>query len=188
LSQRAEPWKTFSEERWPEMVSGKCMLNQRKCTGQRPRCKSCQTHNRECHYAREPGERAVTALKREFEALQSNNADEHETTALLCSLPVRQALEVLMLLRTTKDVSTTLRMARSLSAAVSTPAEVVKSKQQITEANTVREKITHQLDVHTTRTSFNPFDAKQGCDGELLIDPYVSVHTPYFILLAMRYT
>lgn len=151
------------------------LLNQRKCTGQRPTCEACQKHNRECHYAREPGERSLTALKRKIEAVRYQNAGEHELIVLLCSLPAREAKEVLILLRSTKDISTSLCMARSLSAAMSTKAQVAPPNQQITETNKSRGEISHRSDLDIAGTSLNPVVAKQGRKSELQIDPYVSL-------------
>lgn len=153
----------------------KCMLNQRKCTGNRPKCEACQMHNRECHHAREPDERPLAALRRKFEALQSQNAGEREHLSLLCFLPAGQATEVLVLLRCTEDVSILLRMTRSLLVAVSTGAQVVRSNQQTSETDAVRENITHEWNVHNVSTSSNPFVTKQDRNGYLLIDPCVSL-------------
>lgn len=171
LCQPAESWVYLLARKAFGLVSYKMHAESMKCMGQRPVCEACQRLARECHYTREPGERLFTALKRDYEALRSRNAQEHEILTLLRHLPARQASEVLMLLRTVGNVSIAVRMARSFSAATSTTGQVEQSNQQNTETSMMREdKSTDFAGIPITADV-----TEHSAYRELRIDPSVSV-------------
>ncbi|KAM0717551.1 hypothetical protein Q7P37_007403 [Cladosporium fusiforme] len=90
-----------------------CRRRKTKCSGRRPVCSECESHRIDCQYAHEPGEAPFPALKRKFEALQSQSADEHDLLGLLRSSSDHDAIQVLAHLRS-ESVSSALRVARAL--------------------------------------------------------------------------
>jgi hypothetical protein len=90
-----------------------CMLTKGKCNGERPACKACRDHDRPCKYASEPGITPVAALKRKYESLQAESADERDLLGLLRTGSEAEAVKVLAFLRSNDDIQATLQHARN---------------------------------------------------------------------------
>jgi hypothetical protein len=89
------------------------MLTNAKCNGERPACKACRDRNLSCKYASEPGLTPVAALKRKFESLQAESADEHDLLGFLRTGSEAEAIKVLAYLRSSDDIRATLHQARN---------------------------------------------------------------------------
>jgi hypothetical protein len=91
-----------------------CTLTNVKCDGERPACKACVDRDLTCEYTSEQGVTRVTALKRKFESLQAESADEHDLLSILRTGSDEDAIKVLAYLRSTDDVQATLNQARNI--------------------------------------------------------------------------
>jgi hypothetical protein len=91
------------------------MLTKFKCSGERPACKACRDHNRTCEYASEPGVAPVVALKRKYESLQAETADEHDLLRVLRSGSEAGAIRLLAYLRSSNNVQATLNQVEALT-------------------------------------------------------------------------
>jgi hypothetical protein len=91
------------------------MLTKGKCNGERPARKTCRDHERLCGYASEPGITPVAALKRKYESLQAESADEHDLLGLLRTGSEAEAVKVLAYLRSSDNIQATLHQARNIS-------------------------------------------------------------------------
>jgi len=89
------------------------MLTKGKCNGERPACEACRDHGRTCEYAFEPGVTRAAALKRKYESLQAEKADEHDLLGLLRTGSEAEATKILAYLRSSNNIQTTLHQARS---------------------------------------------------------------------------
>ena len=90
------------------------MLTRGKCNGERPTCKACLDRDQVCIYASEPGIAPITALKRKYESLQAESADEHKLLGFLRTGSEEEATKVLAYLRSSDDIRATLRQAQLL--------------------------------------------------------------------------
>jgi hypothetical protein len=91
------------------------MLTKGKCNGERPACKACCDHDRPCEYASEPGITPIAALKRKYESLQVESADERDLLGLLRTGSEAEAVKVLAYLRSSDNIQATLHQARNIS-------------------------------------------------------------------------
>ena len=89
------------------------MLIESKCNGERPTCKICRDRNETCEYTCEPGISPIASLKRKYESLQAETADEHDLLSLLRTASETDAIKVLAYLRSTDDVQSTLHQVRT---------------------------------------------------------------------------
>lgn len=89
------------------------MLMGGKCDGERPSCKVCRDRKQPCQYTSEPGISPITSLKRKYESLQAESADEHDLLGFLRTASERDAIKVLAYLRSSDDVQSTLHQARN---------------------------------------------------------------------------
>jgi hypothetical protein len=90
------------------------MLTRGKCNGELPTCKACRDRDQVCIYASKPGIAPVTALKRKYESLQAESADEHKLLGFLRTGSEEEAIKVLAYLRSSDDIQATLRQAQHL--------------------------------------------------------------------------
>lgn len=91
----------------------RCMLTKAKCNGERPACKACRDRDWPCKYASEPGLTPLAALKRKYESLQAESADEHDLLGFLRTGSEAEATKVLAYLRSSDDIRATLHEARN---------------------------------------------------------------------------
>lgn len=90
-----------------------CTLTGHKCNGDRPVCKACRDRDRTCKYESEPGISPIASLKRKYESLQAESADEHDLLGLLRTATEEDAIKILAQLRSSDDVQSTLSQARN---------------------------------------------------------------------------
>jgi hypothetical protein len=96
------------------------VLIESKCNGERPTCKLCRDRKETCEYSSEPGISPIASLKRKYESLQAESADEHDLLGLLRTASEGDAIKVLAYLRSSDDVQRTLHQARN---SLETPEE-----------------------------------------------------------------
>lgn len=89
------------------------MPTKNKCNGERPSCKLCRDRQEVCEYTSEPGISPIASLKRKYESLQAESADEHDLLGLLRTVPEGDAIKVLAYLRSSDDIQSTLYQARN---------------------------------------------------------------------------
>lgn len=89
------------------------MLTKAKCNGERPACEACRDRNWPCKYASEPGLTPVASLKRKYDSLQAESADEHELLGFLRTGSEAEATKALAYLRSSDDIRATLHQARN---------------------------------------------------------------------------
>jgi len=97
------------------------MLIGGKCNGDRPSCKLCREREQPCVYTSEPGISPIASLKRKYEALQAESADEHNLLGFLRTASEGDAIKVLAYLRSSDDVQSTLEQARNAQEAPEAP-------------------------------------------------------------------
>jgi hypothetical protein len=88
------------------------MLMKGKCNGDRPACKACRDREQSCQYASEPGITPVAALKRKYESLQAESADEHKLLGFLRTSSEEETIRVLAYLRSGNGIQATLHQAQ----------------------------------------------------------------------------
>jgi hypothetical protein len=84
-----------------------------KCNGERPCCKICRDRKETCEYSSEPGISPIASLKRKYESLQAESADEHDLLGFLRTASEGDAIKVLAFLRSSDDIQSTLYQARN---------------------------------------------------------------------------
>lgn len=89
------------------------MLIEIKCNGERPSCKICRERKEPCEYTSEPGISPIASLKRKYESLQAESADEHDLLGFLRTASEGDAIKVLAYLRSSDDIQSTLHQARN---------------------------------------------------------------------------
>lgn len=97
------------------------MLIKGKCNGERPTCKLCRERKQPCEYTSEPGISPIASLKRKYETLQAESADEHDLLGFLRTASEGDAIKALAYLRSSDDVQSTLYQARNNVAALEEP-------------------------------------------------------------------
>jgi hypothetical protein len=150
------------------------MLTRGKCNGERPTCKACRHRDRVCDYVSEPGIAPVTALKRKYESLQAESADEHKLLGFLRNGSEEEAIKVLAYLRSSDDIQATLRQVQHLPDVPAGPTALsIPSRQSLHRAPS-------QAILQTTRASINspsPYTGLGDYESEspwvLPIEPYV---------------
>lgn len=135
-----------------------------KCSGRRPVCSECESHQIDCRYAHEPGEAPFPALKRKFEALQSQSAEEHDLLGILQSSSEHDAIKVLAQLRA-DNVSSALRMARTLPQDVPPDNGETPPVARLTRGESDSSELTNVYP--------DPRDVAAGTMWTLPIEPYV---------------
>jgi len=93
------------------------MLIGGKCNGDRPSCKLCRERKQPCVYTSEPGISPIASLKRKYEALQAESADEHDLLGFLRTASEGDAIKVLAYPRSSDDVQGTLEQAQNAQEA-----------------------------------------------------------------------
>jgi hypothetical protein len=150
------------------------MLTKGKCNGERPACKACHDRDQPCQYSSEPGITPVAALKRKYESLQAESADEHKLLGFLRTGEEEEAIRVLAYLRSSDDVQATLHQAQHLP----------DGSGGLAASNTNSRQSTNQAPSHSslqvTRASINSLstypelgDIEGGLPWALPIEPYV---------------
>lgn len=89
------------------------MLTSNKCNGERPSCKICRDRKETCEYTSEPGISPIASLKRKYESLQAESADEHDLLGFLRTASEGDAIKLLAYLRSSDDIQSTLYQARN---------------------------------------------------------------------------
>jgi hypothetical protein len=95
------------------VLLNRCTLTKDKCNGDRPICKSCRDRNQTCKYESEPGVSPIASLKRKYETLQAESADEHDLLGLLRTATEGDAIKMLAHLRSSDHIQSTLYQARN---------------------------------------------------------------------------
>ena len=83
-----------------------------KCTGTRPKCQECSSRGIECIYSADPDAPPSIALKRKYEALERQSAEEHEMLNILRSSSDEDAVRALMALRSSENLTSVLDQTR----------------------------------------------------------------------------
>lgn len=86
-----------------------CRARKIKCNGDRPACLECIKRSTLCHYATRSAETQGQALKRKYDALQSENEAYAELFNLIRSRPDNEAQEILRRIKMGTDVEDVLR-------------------------------------------------------------------------------
>jgi hypothetical protein len=89
----------------------KCTLTESKCNGDRPVCKACRVRDQTCKYESEPGISPIASLKRKYESLRAESADEHNLLGLLRTATEEDAIRMLAHLRSSDNIQSTLYQA-----------------------------------------------------------------------------
>jgi hypothetical protein len=97
------------------------MLMEIKCNGERPSCKICRDRKETCEYSSEPGISPIASLKRKYESLQAESANEHNLLEFLRTASEGDAIKVLAYLRSSDNVQSTLYQARNNVEALEEP-------------------------------------------------------------------
>lgn len=92
-----------------------CRRRKSKCDGVRPVCQPCHLAHKSCSYDADPDASPIIHIKRKYQSLQHQSADEHELLELLQSLSETCALRVLHQLRSKHGPIPALMLARELS-------------------------------------------------------------------------
>jgi len=158
------------------------MLIERKCNGDRPSCKICRDRNETCEYTSEPGISPIASLKRKYETLQAETADEHDLLGFLRTASEGDAIKALAHLRSSDNVQSTLHQARnslgdpgeSLGQAASDMTPLQSANQDITQSNP------HVTSGSIDDSSIYPelLESDSGIPWALPIEPYVRCCIP----------
>lgn len=152
-------------------------LTSSKCNGERPVCKACRDRIQPCEYTSEPGISPIASLKRKYESLQAESAQEHDLLSLLRTASEGDAIKMLAYLRSSDDVQTTLSQARSI---LDTPDELTASPPRWP-----ADQVNSQSDLQATSgkahaPSIYPelIESDGGLPWALPIEPYVRCSIP----------
>ena len=163
-------------------VSAFHMLIGGKCDGDRPSCKLCRERKQPCVYTSEPGVSPIASLKRKYEALQAESADEHDLLGFLRTASEADAIKVLAYLRSSDDIQSTLEQARNAQEAPKAPeASLGQDTLNIPQPN----QTMAQFDPETSTVSMDApsiYPELSETDGRipwaLPIEPYVRRYIP----------
>lgn len=151
--------------------------DQSKCDGERPSCKTCLDHCRTCEYAYEPGLAPITALKRKFESLQAERADEQDLLRILRTTSEADAIKTLLLLRSSDDVQATLHRTRNptgessdIAASACTP---LQADQQVARESDLQATCTTDVPSMYAPSLYPIASDSDGTPWSLPIEPYV---------------
>ncbi|OLN96914.1 Nitrogen assimilation transcription factor nirA 5 [Colletotrichum chlorophyti] len=90
-----------------------CRKRKVKCSGTRPTCWRCSTHDIECKWDTEPDTSRVVSMRRRAQELERENEELHELLRFLYTRPEEDALEIFRRLRASGDALQVLKFVRS---------------------------------------------------------------------------
>lgn len=159
------------------------MLIESKCSGERPACKACSDRDVLCEYTSAPGLTPAAALKRKYEDLQVETADEHDLLGFLRTASEADAIKVLAYLRSSDNIQATLQQARNIPHASNSWA-ALDLPPHASEDHSVS-----QLDLHSTLATIdNPSiypeltDRNGRTPWALPVEQYVCRYIPLVVL------
>jgi hypothetical protein len=124
-----------------------------------------------CDYASEPGIAPVTALKRKYESLQAESADEHKLLGFLRTGSEEEATKVLAYLRSSDDIRATLRQAQDESGSLM--ALNILPRQSTSQAPIQSSLQATRVSVNSPSTHPGLGDSESELPWALPIEPYV---------------
>jgi hypothetical protein len=124
-----------------------------------------------CDYASEPGIAPVTALKRKYESLQAESADEHKLLGFLRTGSEEEATKVLAYLRSSDDIRATLRQAQDESGSLM--ALNILPRQSTSQAPIQSSLQATRVSVNSPSTHPGLGDLESELPWALPIEPYV---------------
>jgi len=105
---RNEPLPLLPRERVASACD-QCRARKIKCNGDRPVCLECVRRSTSCHYATRSTETQGQALKRKYDALQSENEAYAELFNLIRTRPDDESFEILRRIKMGTDVRDVLK-------------------------------------------------------------------------------
>ncbi|KAA8619912.1 Zn 2 -C6 fungal-type DNA-binding domain protein [Pyrenophora tritici-repentis] len=105
---RNEPLPLLPRERVASACD-QCRARKIKCNGKRPVCLECVRRSTSCHYAARSTETQGQALKRKYDALQSENEAYAELFSLIRTRPDNESFEILRRIKLGTDVRDILK-------------------------------------------------------------------------------
>lgn len=150
-----------------------------KCNGERPACKRCIDRGLPCEYTAAPGLTPAKALKRKYEDLQAEAADEHDLLSLLRTGTEADAINVLAYLRSSHNIQATLQHARNIfdashvSVALDPPSHV---GEDYSASQLGLQSLSRMTDNPSTIAELT--DRNEGAPWALPIEPYVCLRAP----------
>jgi len=105
---RNEPLPLLPRERVASACD-QCRARKIKCNGNRPVCLECVRRSTSCHYAARSTETQGQALKRKYDALQSENEAYAELFNLIRTRPDNESYEILRRIKMGTDVRDVLK-------------------------------------------------------------------------------